>query len=150
MYRLTKLTCALAFGAAALCAQTVSTLSVETTGMVGIAAGETARMNLLNPGVLAPAVGVVCTAGVTYLDATGTVLKTGSLTIVPGQSQSFDLRSDTDLSLAAGDRREIRAQISIENSCKLVPTLEIFDFITGRTQVVLGHTVAVPSVVAGS
>jgi hypothetical protein len=150
MYSFAKLTCALALGAVALCAQTVSTLSVETTGMVGIAAGETVRLNLLNPGVLAPAVGATCTATVTYLGPEDGTLKTATVTVDPGKSQSVDLRSDMDLSLTAGDREQIRAQISTQNSCKLIPTLEIFDFITGRTQVVLGHTVAVPSVVAGS
>ena len=147
MFPFAKLTCVLALGAAALCAQPIITVTVETTGMVGIAAGETARMNLLNPGVLAPAVGAVCTAGVSFIDAGNTVLKTGTLTITPGQSQFLDLRSDLDLSLTAGDRREIRAQFTVPSSCTLKPTLEVFDFITGRTEVVLGGTVAVPTVV---
>jgi len=105
MYPIAKLTCALALSATAMCAQTVSTLSVKTTGMVGIAEGETARLNLLNPGVLPPAVGVVCTASVTFFDANDTALKTANLTVLPGKSQSVDLHSDTDLSLASNQRR---------------------------------------------
>ena len=148
MYPIAKLTCALALSATAMCAQTVSTLSVKTTGMVGIAEGETARLNLLNPGVLPPAVGVVCTASVTFFDANDTALKTANLTVLPGKSQSVDLHSDTDLSLASNQRREIRAQITAQNSCKLVATFEIFDSLTGRTQVLTGHTVSIASVTA--
>ena len=147
MLRFAKLTCALALGAAGLCAQPISTISVETTGMVGIAAGNTARLNLLN---LSPGAAITCTATVTYIDANNDVLKTGTLTILPSQSQSLDLRSGVDLSIVAGDRREIRAQITIQNSCTLVPTLEVFNSVSGQTQVVLGHTVAIPLVPAAN
>jgi hypothetical protein len=44
--------------------------TVETTGMVGIADAQTAQLNLLNPGVLAPAVGMICKATVSFVDAT--------------------------------------------------------------------------------
>jgi hypothetical protein len=132
--------------------------TVETTGMVGIADAQTAQLNLLNPGVLAPAVGMICKATVSFVDATGTVLKSTTLTVIPGQSMSFTLRSDTDLNLVAGDRREIRATISLPviapptatatpAACKMIPTLEMLDTVSGRTLVVLGHVIAVPGVV---
>jgi hypothetical protein len=151
--------CVLAFGALALSAQTVPVPSVETTAMIGIAEGQTARLNLLNPGVLAPALGVVCSAAVSYVDGNGTVLKTASVTVLPGKSAPVDLHSDSDLSLAVGERREIRTVIAIPMvppptatssgtaastaACKLIPTLEIFDSLTGRTQAVLGHVVTI-------
>lgn len=155
----------LTLGAAALSAQVIPILpAVQTTGMVGIADAQTAQLNLLNPGVLAPAVGMICKANVSFVDAGGTVIKSSTLTVIPGQSQSFSLRSDTDLSLVAGDRREIRAVISIPPiatpsatatsaaapSCKLIPTLEMLDTVSGRTLVVLGHVVTVPSIVAAT
>ena len=73
----------------------------------------------------------------------------------------FTLRSDTDLNLVAGDRREIRATITIPPaatptaivaapSCKLIPTLEMLDTPSGRTLVILGHVAAVPSVVTAA
>jgi hypothetical protein len=37
---------------------------VKTTAMIGLAQGQTAQLNLLNPGVQAPATGVICTAAV--------------------------------------------------------------------------------------
>jgi hypothetical protein len=151
-----------ALGACALSAQVTSVLpAVQTTGMVGIADAQTAQLNLLNPGVLAPAVGIICKATVSFVDGTGTVLKSTTLTINPGQSQAFTLRSDTDLNLVAGNRREIRATISIPPiatpvattaaaapGCKLIPTLEMLDTVSGRTLVILGHATTVPSVVA--
>ena len=135
--------------------------TVQTTGMVGIADAQTAQLNLLNPGVLAPAVGMICKAAVSFVDASGTVLKSATLTIIPGQSMPFSLRSDTDLNLVAGDRREVRATISIKviapptatavpASCKLIPTLELFDTVSGRTLVVLGHVTTVPGVVTAT
>lgn len=159
MFQPIRLICVLGLSALALSAQTVPVPSVETTAIIGIAEGQTARLNLLNPGVLPPALGVVCTAAFSYVDASGTVLKTATVSVLPGKSMPVDLHSDSDLSLAVGERREIRTVIAIPivppptaasggtaataAACKLIPTLEIFDSLTGRTQAVLGHVVTV-------
>lgn len=134
---------------------------IETTGMVGIASGQTAQLNLLNPGIQAPALGVMCPATVSFWDSAGKQLKSATLTVIPGQSQSFAIKSDTDLNLATGARTEIRAVIAqppISPSattgpaaaavCKVVPTLEIVDTASGRTLVILGHTTTIPSILA--
>jgi hypothetical protein len=159
-----KYTCVFLLGAAILCAQPPGAPqpAVVTTGMVGVAEAQTAQLNLLNRGVLAPAVGVICSAQVEFLDESGTVLKSTTLTIPPGQSKAFQLRSDLDLNLTvAGDRREIRAVImsppvtpvsgtsttAPPPACKLVATLEVFDTVSGRTLVNLGRVVVVPAVV---
>jgi hypothetical protein len=153
-----RLTCVLALGAIALSAQTVPADTVQSTAMVGIATGQTARLNLLNPGVLPPAMGVVCTATVTFYDGNGTQRKTASVTVSPGTSQFVDLHSDVELSLAPDTRAEIRATIaepaivppptasgaaSSTLACPLVSTLEIFDSVTLRTQAVVGKEVTV-------
>jgi len=165
MLRYARLTCALAFIALALSAQTIPVSgTLQTTGMIGIADSQTAQLNLLNPGVQGPAIGVICTAAVSFVDANGTVLKSKTLSVAPGTNSPFDLRSDTDLNLVvAGDRREIRATIMIPPfpppptaagstaaavACKLIPTLEIFDTVSGRTLLTLGHVEYVPSVTA--
>jgi hypothetical protein len=165
MFKYVKSTCVLICGLAfSLSAQvTPGAQTVHTTGMVGIADSQTAQLNLLNAGVLPPAVGMICKAAVSFVDGSGTVLKSTTLTVIPGQSMSFSLRSDTDLALVAGDRREIRATISVpatattsstgtvlSPSCKLIPTLEMFDTVSGRTLVVLGHAAEVPSVVTAT
>jgi hypothetical protein len=154
----------LALTATALAAQSTPALpAVQTTPMIGLADGEVARLNLLNPGVLAPATGITCSVAVSFQDATGTVLKTGSLTVPPGTSMSFDLLSNVDLGLAYSDRREIRALIATPAvtpvaassttappACKLIPTLEIFDSTTGRTLAVLGRAETVPAAPAAN
>jgi hypothetical protein len=163
-YEYVPLACALALSALALQAQTTAVAStVETTAMIGLAQGQTAQLNLLNPGVEAPAAGAICTAAVSFFDATGTLLKNSTLSVAPGKSGSADLSGDTDLNIAVGARREIRAQISVPvvllppastgvtpimvADCKLIPTLEIFDSTTGRTLVTLGGVHAIPSAV---
>jgi hypothetical protein len=165
MYKFVHLTCILTLSAVALSAQVTPVIPVvKTTGMVGVGDGQTAQLNLLNPGVLLPAVGTICTAAVSFVGADGTVIKSAMLTIAPGKSMSFILRSDVDLKLLAGDRREIRATISIPGvpppaastaaaavpGCKVIPTLEILDTVSGRTLVVLGHAASIPAVVAAT
>ena len=169
MFRYLKSTCALMFvfalSAFAVRAQVaVVPQTIQTTGMIGIADAQTAQLNLLNPGVLPPAVGAICTAVVSFVDDTGTILKSTTLSVAPGKSLAFTLRSDTDLNLVAGDRREIRATISIPAAatptatassvvtpaCKVIPTLEMLDTVSGRTLVVLGHAATIPSVVAAT
>jgi hypothetical protein len=163
MLKYVPFVCALALSAIALPAQTTAVAStVKTTAMIGLAQGQTAQLNLLNPGVQTATAAVICTAAVAYFDSTGTMLKTATLSVAPGKSGSVDL-SDAELNIAAGARREIRAQISVPGvlpptstagtpivaaACKLIPTLEIFDSATGRTLVTLGHVEAIPSAVA--
>jgi len=155
------LMCVSALGLSAQVA--VGTQTVRTTGMVGIAYAQTAQLNLLNPGVLLPAVGAICTAVVSFVDDTGTVIKSTTLSVAPGKSLPFTLRSDTDLNLAMDGRREIRATISIPAvtpvatassaaipACKVIPTLEMLDTVSGRTLVMLGHAATVPSVVTAT
>jgi hypothetical protein len=163
MFRTIHLTCALAFGALALPAQVSSVPPiVRTTGIVAIVDAQTARLNLLNPGVTptATAAATVCSAAVAFLNAGGTVLKQGTLNVAPGTSMGLDLRSDTDLKLIAGDRIEIRATITmpavpppaattsptVAPACRLIPTLEIFDTVSGRTLVTLGRAVTISPV----
>ncbi len=160
MFRYMSLTCVLMF-AGVLSAQTIPVQTVETTPIVGIAAGQTARMNLLNPGVVLPTGGPECTAIVSFVQGSGSVLKTVTVTIDPGKNQAIDLHSDSDLNLVAtGDRKEIRATVTTPAltpvsgtptttpapACKLIATLEIFNVISGQTQVTIGRLVAVPAV----
>ncbi|HLH40336.1 MAG TPA: hypothetical protein VKX39_14395 [Bryobacteraceae bacterium] len=153
-----RYSCLLFAGAALSLAQAPvpAVAAVQTTGMVGIADSQTARFNVLNPGAVAPALGVICSATISFLDANNSILKSASVSVTPGKSAFLDLHSDTDLALATGDRAQIRAIVSQpltpgptpvaapQPVCKLIPTLEIFDTVTGRTLVVLGHVTPVP------
>jgi hypothetical protein len=149
-----------AMGLAAMgLAQTVPAQETRTTGAVGIAYGQTARFNVLNRGIAAPAVGVVCSAVLSYYDGKGAMLKQSTVTVLPGQIGSLDLFSDVDLALPAAQRKQIRATVSVplipppaasatdskpSPACHLVGTLEIFDALSGKTEVVLGATHPVP------
>jgi hypothetical protein len=165
MSKSATLICILTLMALALSAQVIPVVpTVQTTGMVGIADAQTAQLNLLNPGVAPPATVTVCSATVSFVDADGTVVKSTTLSVDPGKSMAFSLRSDIDLHLLTGDRREIRALIAISAilpptatttstaipACHLIPTLEILDTASGRTLVVLGHVETIPSVVAAT
>ena len=148
--------------AGAALAQTITPapVAVFTTAMTGVAEGQVARLNVLNPGVVPPATGVVCTATLSFLDSNGKVLKTTTVSVAPGTAAPpFDLAADADLGIPAGTREEIRATIAIPGivpvaaassdatagACKLIPTLEIFDSLTRRTQSQLGGVHEVPS-----
>lgn len=150
-------TCVLMLAASGLFAQSTAPVArahQRSSGMVGIAEGQTARVNLLSPDLPAPlAAGVMCTATVSFINAQGTVLKSGTLTAIPGQSVHIDLDTDADLKYAVNERHEIRATIQVPvepppagstipivPACRLIPTMEIFDTLTSRTTVVLGHT----------
>ena len=146
-----------------LIAAGASAQTVYTFGMVGVAEGQIARVNALNPGVAPPAVGVVCAAQLTFIDGAGAVLKTSTVSVVPGKESYLDLFADKDLALPVNERRQIRATITIPPvmvvpppatttgtpvtpACTLIGTLEIFDAISGKTEVVLGGEHLVPSV----
>jgi len=148
MLRLFHSTCLCALVAGGLYAQSAPPPILETSGMIGIAFGETARLNVLNPTAVA-----ACPATLSFLDGSGTLLKSEAVTVPAGKSVWFDLHSDTDLDLAMTDRREIRATLLIPGpvpasasaptstvpTCEYVKTLEIFDNASLRTLVVLGH-----------
>lgn len=153
-----------ALAAVGLYAQTAPMEPVQetrTTGIVGIAEGQTAQLNALNPGVALPATGAVCSGLLTFLDASGKVLKSKTVNVAPGTSAPFALDSVIDLALAVDTRREIRATITIPPVlpptgsttavtpvCKLIGTLEIFNTLDGHTLVTLGAVHLVPSLVA--
>lgn len=133
----------------------------RTTGLVGIAEGQSAQLNALNPQPAAsPVATASCTGVLTILGDDGSVLKTATLTIAPGTGQHIMVDSVSDLALAVGARRDIRATISVPAApstgssmtvtpaCQLIGTLEIFNTVDGHTLVTLGttHDIAAPVV----
>jgi len=81
-----------------------------------------------------------------FLNADGVVLKTRPVTVPPGESMSFNLDRDADL-IVSDFRVQVRATIAyMANTCALLPTLEVFNDDTGRTQFVVGRFAAIPLV----
>jgi hypothetical protein len=141
--------CVFTAAAAGMYAQTVMPeTDTRTSGAVGIAQGQTARFNVLRPDETVTA--ATCTAVLTYFDGAGTELKTSTVTVAPGTLGYLDLFSDTDLALAQDQRKQIRVTVTVPVAppssptakalpiCRLIPTLEIFDEITGRASIVMG------------
>jgi hypothetical protein len=138
---------------------------LQTFGMVGVAAGQSMRVNVLNAGVLTPtAQPFACAAQVFFLNDQGVVIKRAAVNASPGRSQSIDIHRDVDI--AAGQNRvEVRAVVTsvsflVSTSgqpshlafCQIVPTLEVFDDETGRTTVLLRRPtnfIALPGIVGG-
>jgi hypothetical protein len=154
-----------ALAACGLYAQTTSTPPVQvtfTTGMVGIAEGQTAQLNALNPEDAPSATAATCSALLTFLGDDGKVLKSKTVSVSPGTSQPLVLDSVLDLALAVNARKQIRATMTIPPIpppaaassttmatpvCKLIGTLEIFNTLDGHTLVTLGAHHKVPSAV---
>ena len=116
-------------------------------GMVGIADGQTARLNLVNLGVPDPTTGVPpgpCRMGLKFVDADGNVLASRGVAPEAGHSTFLDFTpsfvpiNTTDAVTPL--RAEIRAVVFSDNGLPPGPcrvTLEIFDNATGRTQIAL-------------
>jgi hypothetical protein len=163
MFKFAQGICVFALAAVGAYAQTVTPPAqvTRTTGVVGIAQGQTAQLNALNPGIAPPATGAICSGLLSFLGDDGKVLKTKSVNVAPGASQPLVLDSVIDLALAVDERREIRATITIPAVpppsgsttavtpvCKLIGTLEIFNTLDGRTLVTLGTVHLVPDTAA--
>jgi hypothetical protein len=144
--------CIFALAAIGLHAQTSTPpleLVTETTGLVGIADGETAQFNALNPGDD----GAPCTAVLRFITGDGTVFRSTTVTVPPGTGQYIRLASVADLELTPGERRQVRAALTVPATptpssttsgstttpvtpaCQLIGTLEIFATTTGITLV---------------
>lgn len=140
--------------------QTTSSMPITqmmSSGIIGVAASQTARLNAYYPSLPAPyATGALCSAQVSFTDEQGNVLMTAPITVKPGQSVAVDFVPTTNQLSAGGGRLELRAAVSvplptavmpgmptpmpsiaIPAFCSLSPTLEIFDNDTMKTRVLV-------------
>jgi len=160
MYKFAQGICVFALAAAGLYGQTSTPPAqvTKTSPVVGLAEGQTAQLNALNPGVVPPAMGEICTGLLAIYDGQGVLLKSKTVSVPPGASMWMDVDSVADLALRSDERREIRATITIppvlppagstpptKPPCKLISNLEIFDALSGRTLVTLGVAHVVPN-----
>ena len=124
--------------------------------MVGIATGESARVNALNKGSGSPAPNTSCGVTLQFFDAQGQLLKQTVVTLQPGKAAFLDLSRDAVQ--AEGPRVEIRAVLLFGYfggappgpgglrgfDCNILPSLEVYDNRTGRTSFVLTDAKPMP------
>ena len=112
-----------------------------TSGVVGVAAGQTARLNVMYPSVPAPLLQVTCSATLAIADDQGTILKSKDFSLLSGgKSVSLDLEGD----LPGVMRTQVHGLTTTPGGCHLVATLEIFDNATQKTVVVVGSELTWP------
>jgi hypothetical protein len=143
----------------------VSPVRAQTTAspgvgfaMVGIASGQTARLNALNLAAADPANPTSCGVTLQFLDTQANILKQVTVNLLPGNATSLDL-NQTELQTTV-TRSEIRAVVLFgyvgganppgpvvqKTACGfIVPSLEIFDSSTGITNVILVAHKQLPS-----
>jgi hypothetical protein len=100
-----------------------------SSGMIGIGAGQTARLSVWNGGDKAVQVQL------RFIDGDGKVLFLSDSLVPPGQSFSDKFTNP------GGDRLELRGEIRVDTqqgSDVLTPSLQVIDDLSGWDQVVLG------------
>ena len=156
--------CAVAIGMLGLSerteAQGTAPIAVSSTefssDMVGLAASQTARLNVVNVGV--PNVSPLpCVLVLAFLDSNSKILKQTFVSLKSGQSALLDLTGNEagDASEQNGHKINSTQRVPIRGigynpllapgsttplplSCNLATTLELFDTDTGRTVAILG------------
>jgi hypothetical protein len=115
----------------------------QTSGVVGVASGQTARLNVLYPTAPAPILQISCSATLGIADDQGTFIKSENLPqFSAGKSFSINVNADTDL--AGVVRTEIHGSVVSPNGCSFIVTLELIDNATQKTLLVVGSTQTYP------
>jgi len=124
-----------------------------TFGIIGIAAGQTARLNALSLPTGGPIIaGGSCQVTMAFLDDKGDTLATHTQAVTQGQAVHFDLPTTPTSTTASAGPVEIRGTVSASFtvtggtptvstfSCSVLPTMEIYNQDTGRTAAVLENS----------
>jgi len=115
----------------------------QTSGVVGVTAGQTARLNVLYPTAPAPILQILCSATLVIADDQGKILESKDVSqLIAGKSVSLDMNADTDL--AGTPRTEVHGFSIAPNGCRLLTTLEIIDNATQKTLLVIGSEPTFP------
>jgi hypothetical protein len=120
-----------------------------TTAVVGFTGSQTVQLNVLNMSAATTATLAGCDVQLAFYDSQNRLLKQGTTTnIAPGATASLSLgRSDVPAASATAPRVSVRGQLRTIlppttsgtvgelSSCSLFASLEIYDNVTGATQV---------------
>ncbi len=124
--------------------------------MIGIANGESIRVNALNMGSSTSTPSSSCSVTLRFLDAQGQLLKQNVVALRPGKALSLDLTRNAVPS--NNHRVEIRAvllfgysagaaptrELLQQYDCNIVPSLEIYSNDTGKTNAVVTEAKPLP------
>lgn len=148
-----------------------STIALNPTqmfGMVGVALNQTARLNVVNvtgPPVVAGAVPLVCRLTLQFFDDQNTkVAELAVDSLDPGKATHLDYARPAATATAVPARVQVRAvvvntsavtgvpqpgapTIQVVSPCTVLPTVEVFDNDTGKTQVFMSGPSFTPSLV---
>ena len=136
----------------------VANQQFATFGIVGLAPGQTARLNAFGLPVGGPLVaGGACQVTLSFFDDQGNSLKTATLAVTQGKAVPLELdRAEIDAnSTRAEIRGAIRAAFTTGNDgttaapsgCQVAPSLEIYNQVSGHTETALQTTFALPTVI---
>jgi hypothetical protein len=119
----------------------------HNSSVVGIAAGQTAKLNVLYPSIPAPLLQVMCHVTVSIVDDQGGVLKTQDFQMLGGRSVSISLNADSDLPAHSAQIHALTltpATSPAGGYCQVLPSLDIVDNATGKTLVHLETSITYP------
>ena len=139
------------FSAVLASAQGFTPAQQHNSSVVGITAGQTAKLNVLYPSVPAPLLQVMCAVTLNLVDDQGTVLKSQDFLMLGGRSVSVSLNVDTDLGGRSAQIHALTLTPPTSASggyCTVLPSLDIVDNATGKTAVHLETTITYPGPVA--
>ena len=140
---------------AAQSATTTTFLSASSTGMMGLAATQTAQLNVVNLSAAATTANTTtiapCEVQLEFWDATGKMIKSTTIAnLAPGAAGSFSIRLADVATSTSTLRTEVRGvvrtsplttsgsgvaiPIAYPLNCSVATTMEIFDNGTGVTQ----------------
>jgi hypothetical protein len=125
--------------------------------MIGIAIGESARVNAVNIGNASSTPDSSCSVTLQFLDSDGQLLKQKVVTLQSGKAALLDIGRG-ELPGGNDPRAEIRAVLLFgyygganpppavlqKFDCNIVPSLEVFDNNTGRTSFILTDAKQLP------
>jgi hypothetical protein len=126
---------------------------LHNSSVVGIASGQTAKLNVFYPSLPAPLLlQAMCAVTASIVDDQGGVLKTQDFQMIGGKTASLSLNADTDL--PNGHTAQIHALTLTPAAspaggyCQILPSLDIVDNATGKTILHLETTITYPLSVA--
>lgn len=126
-----------------------------TTAIVGFAASQTVQLNVLNSGIATTTTVAGCEVQLAFYDSQNRLLKQGTATnVAPGNATSLSLvRGDVPTASATTPRVSLRGHVTVVpptsatagpavlvSSCSLFTSLEVYDTVTGVTQVFTADT----------